>query len=85
MIFQIKNLVLIVEKNLGSDFMIYVYTLPTCPICEMVKHKLKEKNIQYEEKSFEEGNFSTDRAPVLFTGETYLMSPTEINKWIKEA
>lgn len=65
--------------------MICIYTLPTCPICEMIKHKLQNKNIQYEEKPFEEGNFDTDRAPVLFTGEEYLMSPMEINNWIKEA
>lgn len=65
--------------------MIYLYTLPTCPICEMVKKKLNAKNIIFEEKPFEEGHFNIDRAPVLFNGEVYLMSPTAINEWIKEA
>ena len=86
MIFRIKVNAPIAGRNLGSENdMVYVYTLPTCPICEMVKRKLKDKNIQYEEKPFEEGNFNTDRAPVVFTGETYLMSPVAINNWIKEA
>lgn len=68
--------------------MVYLYTLPTCPICEMIKKKLQDKQIIYEEKSFEEGAnsvFISDRAPVLYTGEQYLMSPVEINNWIKEA
>ena len=48
---------------------------------------MRQKNISFEEKSFEEGLknklFNTDRAPVLFTGEDYLLSPSGINKWIK--
>lgn len=65
--------------------MIYIYTLPTCPICEMVKKKMTDKNIIYQEIPFELCELDTDRAPVVFTGEQYLMSPVEINNWIKEA
>lgn len=47
--------------------MITVYTLPNCPICNMIKTKLKQKNIQYEEKDFSliANIINTDRAPVL--------------------
>ena len=65
--------------------MVYIYTLPTCPICEMVKKKMTDKNITYQEVPFEQCELDTDRAPVVFTGEKYLMSPVEINNWIKEA
>jgi hypothetical protein len=51
----------------------------------MVKHKLQDKGIVYEEVPFELCELDTDRAPVVFTGEQYLMSPVEINNWIKEA
>lgn len=65
--------------------MIILYTLPSCPICNMVKTKLNQKNIQFVEKDFDELpiEVNTDRAPVLFNGE-YLLSPTDINNWIKE-
>ena len=64
-----------------------LYTLPMCPICEMIKKKLAAKNIPYEEKDFGllTVRIGTDRAPVLYNGERWLMSPTEINEWIKEA
>lgn len=44
-----------------------LYTLPTCGICHMIKTKLKEKNINYEEQNFEEiaSYLQTDQAPVL--------------------
>ena len=70
-----------------------LYTLPTCPICEMVKTKLSTKGIPFVEKSFEElpTDIKTDRAPVLAIdpvevpfGTMYLLSPVEINNWIKE-
>ena len=66
--------------------MIELFTLPTCPICEMVKKKLELKNIPYVERAFEElsKQIETDRAPVLYTEAEYLLSPTEINKWIEE-
>lgn len=68
--------------------MIELYTLPTCPICEMVKKKLKAKGLIYNNKAFEDLpdyiKKETDHAPVLYTGEVYLYSPTSINEWIKE-
>ena len=66
--------------------MIELFTLPTCPICEMVKKKLNAKDIPYAERPFEElpEQIKTDRAPVLFTEKQYLFSPMEINKWIEE-
>ena len=66
--------------------MIELFTLPTCPICEMVKKKLNNKNIPYTERSFEElpEQIKTDRAPVLYTEAEYLFSPLEIKKWIEE-
>ena len=44
-----------------------LYTLPTCGICHMIKTKLEEKNIPYEEKDFEEiaSYLQTDQAPAL--------------------
>lgn len=46
---------------------------------------MTDKNIIYQEVPFEQYELDTDRAPVVFTGEQYLMSPVEINNWIKEA
>jgi glutaredoxin len=65
--------------------MIELFTLPTCPICDMVKKKLNAKNIPFVERSFDElpESLSTDRAPVLYNEDIYLLSPTEINEWIK--
>ena len=69
-----------------------IYTLPTCPICEMVKKKLIAKEIPFVERNFEElpKELETDRAPVLAVDDgrhpgypIYLLSPTEINEWIK--
>lgn len=88
----LKNVVLIVENILGSDDMTTIYTLPTCPICEMVKKKLTAKEIPFVERSFNElpENIETDRAPVLAVDDAkhlnysiYLLSPMEINKWIE--
>ena len=70
-----------------------IYTLPTCPICEMVKKKLNMKAVPYVERPFSElpETLETDRAPVLAIDDalhpgyaTYLLSPMEINKWIEE-
>lgn len=70
-----------------------IYTLPTCPICEMVKKKLTAKEIPFVERSFEElpKFLETDRAPVLAIDDArhlghpiYLLSPIDINKWIEE-
>lgn len=67
--------------------MVYIYTLETCPVCNMVKTKLKAKNIQFEEKdlSYISGLLNIERAPVLDIGNGhYLMSPTEIVAWINQ-
>lgn len=69
-----------------------LYTLPTCPICEMVKKKLATKEIPFVERNFEDlpKELETDRAPVLAVDDDrhprypiYLLSPTEINEWIE--
>ena len=66
---------------------IELYTLPTCPICNMIKTKLEEYGFIYTEKSFDELpdyiKNETDRAPVLYNGEAYLYSPSDMNVWIK--
>jgi len=88
MIFPIQMNVLIVERSLGSDYMgqIEIFTLPTCPICNMIKTKLHDNGYSYIERPFEElpDTIKTDRAPVLFNGEEYLLSPLEMKKWIEE-
>ncbi len=69
-----------------------IYTLPSCPICEMVKKKLAAKNIPFVERNFDDlpKELDTDRAPVLAIDDakhlgypTYLLSPMEINEWIQ--
>ena len=74
--------------------MVYVYTLPTCPICEMVKKKMTDKGLIFEEKPFEllPKEVGVDRAPVLEIEDSdhsgwplYLLTPSRINEWIKEA
>ena len=65
---------------------IEIFTLPTCPICNMIKTKLQNKGYNYIERPFEElpDTIKTDRAPVLFNGEEYLLSPLEMKKWTEE-
>ena len=72
-------------RSLRGDDMIELYTLPTCPICEMVKRKLAAKEIPFVERPFEElpETLDTDRAPVLYNEDIYLLSPMEINEWIE--
>ena len=61
-----------------------LYTLPTCGICHMIKTKLQEKNIQYEERNFEEiaSYLQTDQAPALKIVHNndvkFITSPTEM-------
>lgn len=65
-----------------------LYTLPTCGICHMIKTKLETKNIQYEERPFEEiaSYLQIDHAPVLkITSENkvnFIASPGEMAKLI---
>lgn len=46
---------------------IVLYTLSTCPICEMIKKKMKQKDIYYEELDFSllPESLNTDRAPIM--------------------
>lgn len=65
-----------------------LYTLPSCGICHMIKTKLAQKNIQYEEKNFEEiANYlQIDHAPVLKIAHEdrvdFITSPGEMAKLI---
>ena len=65
-----------------------LYTLPTCGICHMIKTKLEEKNISYEEKDFEEiaSYLHTDQAPVLKITHNdnvkFITSPSEMAQLI---
>ena len=76
---------------------VILYTLPTCPICNMIKTKLNAKNISFTEANFDKiaNILHTDRAPVLEIAEdldltkkgieanvTWLQSPTEMVAWI---
>lgn len=68
--------------------MIFLYTLPNCPICTMVKAKLQQKGLEYEERDFAEvaGQGGIDYAPYMAVMEglttRYFYSPTEIVEWI---
>lgn len=74
-----------------------LYTLPNCGICRMIKLKLKEKNISFNELEFNEiaKKLNTDRAPVLeivsdinihenpmHVNVDYMLSPAKIVEWI---
>ena len=70
---------------------ITLYTLPTCGICKVMGMKMRQKNIQFKEKNFEEimNIIHTDRAPVLEiinnNGETIIYnSPKQIADWINQ-
>lgn len=80
--------------------MITLYTLPTCPICEIIKKKLQEKRISYIEEPFEKCQtfVNTERAPVmaiynnssledtstLTNPYKILTSPKEMSEWINK-
>lgn len=66
--------------------MVTIYTLPTCGTCRMIKMKMQQKNIPYQESndinSLQE-KINVERVPVLkINDETFLTTPTEINQWI---
>lgn len=68
--------------------MIELFTLTSCPICEVIKKKMKAKNIDFVERK-DEGTyvslvFNTDRFPVLKTEERIFTSLSEIKKWLEE-
>lgn len=65
-----------------------LYTLPNCGICHMIKTKLEQKQIAYEEQDFTEiaDYLQTDHAPVLkiaHEGQVdFITSPGEMAKLI---
>lgn len=64
-----------------------IYTMPMCGICKMVKKKMMDKNIEFEEYNLEDytKELNIETAPVLqIDEETYLTSPLSINAWINE-
>ena len=92
LIFLQQIIALIAAKSSRGDNMTTIYTLPSCPICEMVKKKLTLKGIPFVERPFEElpEILDTDRAPVLAVDDSkvpgyplFILSPTEINNWIE--
>lgn len=65
--------------------MVKLYTLPTCGICNMIKTKLNQKNIPYEERDFTEfaGKYGVDRAPAMVVdGLEPMTSPSNMVNWI---
>lgn len=66
--------------------MITLYSLPSCGICHMVKTKLQQKQIQFEEKNFAEiaEIIHSDHAPALEAEGIFYNSPTEIVAWINK-
>lgn len=67
---------------------IILYTLPSCPICEMVKTKLKQKNILFQILPFQQVTdiIHSEQAPALEVKENnksiYYTTPREIVNWI---
>lgn len=63
---------------------IILYTLPDCGVCHMIKSKLLNKNIQYEEHDLTEiaDSLNIDHAPVLKINNEIITSPGEMVKFI---
>lgn len=65
--------------------MLKIYTMPTCGVCKMIKKKLINKNIPFEQFNLidyakEMGVYT---APVLeLENGSLLTSPIKINEWI---
>ena len=92
-----KN-VLTAARSSGSDDMIDLYTLPTCPVCEMIKKALDEKHLVYEVRDLGECTYmKVDRAPVMVVSGNLdlstdpisadaeiLTSPIKMMEWIKK-
>lgn len=66
--------------------MIKIYSLPVCPKCDLIKIKMKNKNIPFEEITdqdiMKEKGFLL--LPVLETEERIITSFSEINKYIND-
>lgn len=70
---------------------IILYTLPSCPICHMIKTKLKNRNIDFQEKDFAEiaVQINSVQAPALQVvdeqGNTIIYnSPSQMVGWINQ-
>lgn len=68
--------------------MIELFTLASCPMCEVIKKKLQAKNIQYTERkddfNYVLSNFKTDKFPILKVEENKIItSLTEIKEWVE--
>ena len=70
---------------------IILYTLPSCPICHMIKTKLKNRNIGFQEKDFAEiaVQINSVQAPALQVvdeqGNTIIYnSPSQMVGWINQ-
>lgn len=76
-----------------------LYTLPHCGICHMIKLKMQDKNIPFNECDFNEiaNKLNVDRAPVLevisnvniqenpmHVNADYILYPTNIVNWINQ-
>ena len=65
--------------------MINLYTLPNCPICNVMKKKLSSKNIQFNELNLEDYISELgEYAPVLEVNNHYYKTPSEINNWLNQ-
>ena len=70
--------------------MITLYTLPNCGICHMIKTKLEQKGIKFEERDFAEAaeDMGLTQAPLLrvIHSDTteYIMSPKKMVDWINQ-
>ena len=70
--------------------LINLYTLPTCGICQMIKTKLNQKNIKFNEKDFSDiaNIINSDRAPALEIADngenTIYNTPSAIVNWINK-
>ena len=70
---------------------VVLYTLSSCPICNMVKTKLRSKNIDFQEKDFAEisAQINSVQAPALQIldeqgNTTIYNSPSQMVAWINQ-
>lgn len=67
---------------------IKIYTTPTCPKCRVLKMKMDQKGMVYEELDATASELLASRniteAPVLQVDDGDLMNFSEANKWIKD-
>ena len=67
-----------------------LYTLPTCGICHMIKTKLEDRHIDFEEADFNEvaESMGLERAPLLEVNNNneklFFMSPSKMVEWINQ-